>query len=125
MGGEKKYLRHPYAMKDKAIKEMKPPASDSRTIRSKKAKAGDTTRKSSQKHSAVKDARATRPSKNRTASRVAPRVIPINHSLEATASRQQSLGSGRISDHNSRAAGREEQVPWPILQFPLKYCRRI
>src|SRR5262249_54483413 len=73
-------------------------------------------RKSSQKHSAVRDARATRPSKNRTASRVAPRVIPIHHSLEATASRQQSLGSGRISDQKSRAAGREEQVPLPAAK---------
>jgi hypothetical protein len=84
MKGTKKQLRHPTAMKDEAIKEMSSPTSDSRTTRIKYAKAVETTPKSSQKHSAVSDARTMRRSKNRAASWVGLRIILVDH-LETNA----------------------------------------
>src|SRR5215831_18220849 len=122
-------------MKDNAIRETKPPQSDNRTIRIKYANAVEMTRKSSQKQSAVSDARATRPSRNCTASWMGSRLILVNHAGTPCLSMTVTPFL-RMSEHNSRGRGRKglgclcwwQNPPGRdlrVLRFSIEYCCQI
>src|ERR1700730_17089883 len=81
----KKKFRQPMAMMQRAVKGMKLPARDNRTIKIKYVKAVETRRKSSQKQTHVSNASAMRPNNRWTVSWnnlvLGLRLIPINHLL--------------------------------------------
>src|SRR5262249_12289445 len=96
MGGAKKKLRHPTAMKERPIKGIKAMLRDNRTIRIKYAKAVETRRKPSQKHRAVSTASATSPSRKCTVSGKNLVIeLRLNSSTHSLGARQQLLGSNR------------------------------